>query len=194
MARSSAFGFDRIISTGRHCLAKVLGPTNYSRRIITPATSTRSPLRAKRHIQSHSLFTNVWLNSSDGDSDNKFPAIGGGGGIPGDYLSGGAASNVLNIWQKFAQASSTVRHCGGYEIKIERCFVFRTSGPGSGMVIHRGGGVFLRLGWGFRVSAQSRRLPASFASKKKSSPTRRQESCGQIGCLTVTRLETVYVL
>ncbi|KPM46190.1 hypothetical protein AK830_g279 [Neonectria ditissima] len=48
------------------------------------------------------LFTNVWMNYVGEDSDNDFPTIVGGGGLPGDYPSGGATSNVLDIWQRFA--------------------------------------------------------------------------------------------
>ncbi|KAM5350921.1 hypothetical protein ACJ41O_003644 [Fusarium nematophilum] len=48
------------------------------------------------------LFTNVWMNYVGDDSDNDFPTVAGGGGHPGDYPSGGATSNVLDIWQRFA--------------------------------------------------------------------------------------------
>ena len=52
-------------------------------------------------------------------------------------------------------SSPVVCRLGGYELTIERCFVFGRPGPGSGMVIHRGGGVFLLIGWGFQVVARS---------------------------------------
>jgi hypothetical protein len=48
------------------------------------------------------LYTNVWMNYMAGDNDNDFPIIAGGGGLPGDYPSGGAISNVLDIWLRFA--------------------------------------------------------------------------------------------
>lgn len=48
-----------------------------------------------------------------------------------------------------------VKHWGGYEITIERCFVFGKAGPGAGMVIHLGGPKFLLIGWGFQVRARS---------------------------------------
>jgi hypothetical protein len=48
------------------------------------------------------LYTNVWMNYVGSDGDNQFPNIAGGGGFPGDYPSGGAVVNVLDIWQKYA--------------------------------------------------------------------------------------------
>jgi hypothetical protein len=48
------------------------------------------------------LYTNVWLNYVADDSNNDFPIVAGGGGMPGDYPSGGATSNVLDIWIRFA--------------------------------------------------------------------------------------------
>ncbi|KAH7090821.1 beta-galactosidase [Paraphoma chrysanthemicola] len=48
------------------------------------------------------LYTNVWQNYAGDDSDNEFPVVVGGGGMPGDYPSGGAISDVLDIWLKFA--------------------------------------------------------------------------------------------
>ncbi|KAL2816225.1 glycoside hydrolase superfamily [Aspergillus cavernicola] len=48
------------------------------------------------------LYTNVWQNYVGEDDDNDFPVIAGGGGLPGDYPSGGGTTNVLDIWQKFA--------------------------------------------------------------------------------------------
>ncbi|KAF2024401.1 hypothetical protein EK21DRAFT_104661 [Setomelanomma holmii] len=49
-----------------------------------------------------SLYTNVWQNYAGDDSDNDFPVVVGGGGMPGDYPSGGAISDVLDIWLQFA--------------------------------------------------------------------------------------------
>jgi hypothetical protein len=43
----------------------------------------------------------------------------------------------------------------GYEITVERAFVFGHPGPVAGMVIHQGGPNFLLIGWGFQVRARS---------------------------------------
>jgi hypothetical protein len=48
------------------------------------------------------LYTNVWQNYAGDNSDNDFPIVVGGGGMPGDYPSGGGISDVLDIWLKFA--------------------------------------------------------------------------------------------
>lgn len=48
------------------------------------------------------LFTNVWLNNDGDDRDSSFPPMASGGGIPGDYPSGGPLSNVLDIWMAFS--------------------------------------------------------------------------------------------
>lgn len=48
------------------------------------------------------LYTNVWMNYVGADGDNEFPTVAGGGGYPGDYPSGGAVSNVFDIWMTFA--------------------------------------------------------------------------------------------
>ncbi|KAL2213106.1 glycoside hydrolase [Sarocladium strictum] len=217
------------------------------------------------------LYTNVWLDYVGDDSDNDFPLVAGGGGVPGDYPAGGATSNVLDIWQKFApsldfvapdvyltdysatcnryrhrnqplfipeqrrdeygvrriwiaygtyaalgtspfgidtlepatnpftkhygllksvapivlEAQRTpdssvgfcfdelnedgsdpskpiIKHWGGYEVTIERCFVFGKAGTGSGMVIHQGDGKFLLIGWGFQVRAKALSPKATF--------------------------------
>jgi hypothetical protein len=47
-------------------------------------------------------YTNVWMNYLGEDSENDFPIVVGGGGMPGDYPSGGAVSNVIDIWMHFA--------------------------------------------------------------------------------------------
>ncbi|KAF5646090.1 DNA recombination protein [Fusarium tjaetaba] len=217
-------------------------------------------------------YTNMWMNYAGDDSDNDFPVIVGGGDMPGDYPSGGAVSNVMDIWMQFApnldflgpdiylndygkscakyrhrnqplfvpemrrdeygvrriwiafgshaaigtspfgvdtvdpadspltkhyallksvsaiileaqrQRNSSVGFCfdeiascesksisqpikrswGGFDITIDRCFVFGKAGTGSGMVIHRGGGKFLLIGWGFHVSAKSTSQNATF--------------------------------
>lgn len=44
------------------------------------------------------LYANVWQNYAGDNTDNDFPIIAGGGGKPGDYPSGGATTNVLDIW------------------------------------------------------------------------------------------------
>ena len=48
------------------------------------------------------LYTNVWQNYVGADGENSFPIIAGGGGLPGNYPSGGGVSNVLDIWKTFA--------------------------------------------------------------------------------------------
>ncbi|KAH8680420.1 glycoside hydrolase superfamily [Ilyonectria robusta] len=209
-------------------------------------------------------YTNMWMNYAGEDSDNDFPVVVGGGGMPGDYPSGGAVSNVMDIWMEFApaldflgpdiylndyngscakyrhkgqplfipeqrrddhgarriwiaygtyaamgvapfgvdtvdpsenpftkhygllksvsaivleaqrqpnksvgfcfdelpegvlthDASTSVRRVwANFEIIIEPCFVFGKSGTGAGMVIDRGQGKFLLIGWGFQVRA-----------------------------------------
>jgi hypothetical protein len=210
-------------------------------------------------------YTNLWMNYSGQDSDNDFPVVVGGGGMPGDYPSGGAVSNVMDVWMRFAPQldflgpdvylndyersctkyrhrnqplfipeqrrdeygarriwiaygshaamgvapfgvdtvdpeespftkhygllksvsaivleaqrlqdasigfcfdeipdgasgglSSPVRKTwGDFELTIDRCFVFGKPGPGAGMVINRGDGKFLLIGWGFQVSAKA---------------------------------------
>jgi hypothetical protein len=44
---------------------------------------------------------------------------------------------------------------GDWSLTVSRCFVFGRPGPGSGIVIHRGGGRFLLIGWGFHVAGKS---------------------------------------
>jgi len=48
------------------------------------------------------FYVNVWQNYADEDSDNNWPVVAGGGGVPGDYPSGGAVRNVFDIWMHFA--------------------------------------------------------------------------------------------
>ncbi|KAL8284374.1 hypothetical protein RB597_001614 [Gaeumannomyces tritici] len=55
-----------------------------------------------------------------------------------------------------------VKHWGGYEVTIERCFVFGRPGDGTGMVVHRGGGRFLLIGYGFQVRARATSARATF--------------------------------
>jgi hypothetical protein len=217
-------------------------------------------------------YTNMWMNYAGDDTDNGFPVIVGGGGMPGDYPSGGAVSNVMDVWMHFAPnldflgpdiylndydkscakyrhrnqplfvpeqrrdeygarrmwiaygshaamgvapfgvdtvepadnpftkhygllksvsaivleaqrlpkssvgfcfdeipngASNNISHpvkrsWGDFDITIDRCFVFGKPGPGAGMVIHRGHGKFLLIGWGFHVSAKSSLRNATF--------------------------------
>ncbi|KAI1371365.1 glycoside hydrolase superfamily [Hypoxylon crocopeplum] len=218
------------------------------------------------------MYTNTWMNYAGENSDNTFPIVAGGGGMPGDYPSGGPVSNVLDIWQKFAPnldfispdiylndyeslcvkyrhrnqplfipeqkrddygarriwiaygsyaalgaspfgidtvkpkhnpftkhfgllssvsalvleaqrnpgssvgfcfdelpdgavvnpAKPVIRRWGDFEIIIEPCFVFGKRDAGAGMVIHRGGGRFLLIGWGFQVRAKSLYPKATF--------------------------------
>ncbi|EJT73593.1 hypothetical protein GGTG_07449 [Gaeumannomyces tritici R3-111a-1] len=55
-----------------------------------------------------------------------------------------------------------VKHWGGYEVTIERCFVFGRPGDGAGMGVHRGGGRFLLIGYGFQVRARATSARATF--------------------------------
>lgn len=214
------------------------------------------------------LYANVWMNYVGFDSTAHLVATPvGGGGLPGDYPSGGAVSNVLDVWQKFAPhldfiapdvylndyekscaryrhrnqplfipeqrrddygarrvwiafgsyaalgtapfgidtlepetnpftkhygllksvapivleaqrnpnssvgfcfdevpegypktpdtSPKIVREWGGFEVTIERCFVFGKPDTASGMVIHKGDGKFLLIGKGFQVRAKA---------------------------------------
>ncbi|KAH8640973.1 hypothetical protein IG631_03914 [Alternaria alternata] len=57
---------------------------------------------AGKSVYTIPLYTNVWQNYAGEDADNDTPIVVGGGGEPGDYPSGGATSNVLDIWLRFA--------------------------------------------------------------------------------------------
>ncbi|KAH6874037.1 glycoside hydrolase superfamily [Thelonectria olida] len=218
-------------------------------------------------------YTNMWMNYVGEDADNDFPIVVGGGGMPGDYPSGGAVSNVMDVWMRFApeldflgpdiylnnydrscakyrhhnqplfvpeqrrddygarriwiaygtyaamgvapfgvdtvepsdnpftkhygllksvsaivleaqrHPNTSVGFCfdelpqgvstsdpsdvvrrvwGDFDITIERCFVFGKPGPGAGMVLHRGHGKFLLIGWGFQVRAKAVDQNSSF--------------------------------
>jgi hypothetical protein len=217
------------------------------------------------------LYTNVWQNCAEEDIDSDVPIVAGGGGEPGDYPSGGATTNVLDIWIKFAQeldfiapdiylndysslcakyrhrinplfipeqrrdeygvrriwiaygtfqallaspfgidtlepesnpftkhygllsqvsqivleaqrnpgrsvgfcfdeltgtsdpSKPIIQTFGDWTVTIERCFVFGKPGTSSGMVIHRGGGHFLLIGWGFQVKAHCTRPNTRFS-------------------------------
>lgn len=50
----------------------------------------------------------------------------------------------------------------GYEVIVERAFVFGKPGPGAGIVIHQGEGKFLCAGWGFNVSFKSTNPKSTF--------------------------------
>ncbi|KAJ3533826.1 hypothetical protein NM208_g7806 [Fusarium decemcellulare] len=52
-------------------------------------------------------------------------------------------------------AKPVVHTFGGYEITIDRSFVFGKPGPGEGLIIHQGGGKFLLIGFGFQVKARA---------------------------------------
>ncbi|KAF2130497.1 glycoside hydrolase family 35 protein [Dothidotthia symphoricarpi CBS 119687] len=51
---------------------------------------------------------------------------------------------------------------GGFEVIIERAFVFGKPGPGAGMVIYQGDGKFLCAGWGFNLSFKSTNPKSTF--------------------------------
>lgn len=44
---------------------------------------------------------------------------------------------------------------GGFEVTVERAFVFGKPGPGAGMIIHQGDGKFMCAGWGFNLYFKS---------------------------------------
>ncbi|KAG9767210.1 glycoside hydrolase, partial [Aureobasidium melanogenum] len=48
------------------------------------------------------LYTNVWQNVINSDTDADTLPIAGGGSQPGDYPSGGGVVDVLDVWQIFA--------------------------------------------------------------------------------------------
>lgn len=55
------------------------------------------------------LYTNVWQNNFAPDTDGTGgPIVAGGGNIPGDYPSGGAVTQVLDIWMGFAPTLSFI--------------------------------------------------------------------------------------
>ncbi|KAI8723128.1 hypothetical protein NCS52_00167900 [Fusarium sp. LHS14.1] len=59
-------------------------------------------------------------------------------------------------------SKAIIRQWGGFEIIIERCFVFGKPGTGSGIVIHKGDGKFLLIGKGFQIRARSLNPKATF--------------------------------
>jgi hypothetical protein len=46
-----------------------------------------------------------------------------------------------------------VRCFGGFELTVDRAFVFGKPGPGEGIIIHQGNGKFWLIGWGFHCSS-----------------------------------------
>ncbi|KAI1774310.1 glycoside hydrolase [Hypoxylon cercidicola] len=66
------------------------------------ATYVNEVAAAGKAVYPIPLYTNTWMNYVGDNSDNAFPVVAGGGGMPGDYPSGGPVSNVIDIWQKFA--------------------------------------------------------------------------------------------
>src|SRR5690606_15090979 len=71
------------------------------------------------------LYTNVWMNDvgAGGPARPAAATPGGGGGFPGDYPSGGAVSNVLDVWQRFAPHLDFIApdiYLGDYEASCAR--------------------------------------------------------------------------
>lgn len=67
------------------------------------ATYVNEVAAAGKAVYPIPLYTNTWMNyAGDNNADTAFPVVAGGGGIPGDYPSGGPVANVLDVWQKFA--------------------------------------------------------------------------------------------
>lgn len=50
------------------------------------------------------MFANFWQNYGEDQMAMQYPTLAGGGDLPGDYPSGGAVSNVLDVWMEFAPA------------------------------------------------------------------------------------------
>lgn len=48
------------------------------------------------------LYTNVWQNVDSEDGNSSSPIVAGGGGVPGDFPSGGGVIHVIDVWQLFA--------------------------------------------------------------------------------------------
>ncbi|RYO28748.1 hypothetical protein AA0111_g6511 [Alternaria arborescens] len=63
--------------------------------------------------------------------------------------------------QKISEKPRT-KTMGGFQVIIERAFVFGKPGPGAGMVIHQGDGKFLCAGWGFNLSFKSANPKSTF--------------------------------
>lgn len=74
------------------------------------------------------LYTNVWQNYADEDSDNNFPVVVGGGGVPGDYPSGGAVRNVFDIWMHFAPSLDFIAPDVYLNDYATSCAAYRHSG------------------------------------------------------------------
>lgn len=79
------------------------------------------------------MYTNVWMNYAGDDGENDFPLVVGGGGMPGDYPSGGGVANVLDIWQMFAPSldfiapdiylNNYTSSCGHYRHRDQPLFI-----------------------------------------------------------------------
>lgn len=50
------------------------------------------------------MFANFWQNYGEDHMAKQYATLAGGGDLPGDYPSGGAVSNVIDIWMRFAPA------------------------------------------------------------------------------------------
>lgn len=48
------------------------------------------------------MFANFWQNYGEDQMAKQYPTLAGGGDLPGDYPSGGAVSNVLDVWMDLA--------------------------------------------------------------------------------------------
>ncbi|KAJ4357715.1 uncharacterized protein N0V89_002291 [Didymosphaeria variabile] len=57
---------------------------------------------------------------------------------------------------------SWTKKMGGFDVIVDRAFVFGKPGPGAGMVIHQGDGKFLCVGWGFNVYFKSTNPKSTF--------------------------------
>ncbi|RDW60104.1 hypothetical protein BP5796_11710 [Coleophoma crateriformis] len=79
---------------------------------------------------------------------------------------------------------SWVQVLGDFEITVERSFVFGKPGAGAGMVIHKGNGKYLLIGWGFQVTWKSTDPKSTFTGILYSE----EKEVGKNGDLTTGRV------
>ncbi|KAG7414948.1 hypothetical protein Forpi1262_v016810 [Fusarium oxysporum f. sp. raphani] len=102
MPRRLGFGGDR-----KSTWAETFGESPYTDELFMAYHYARyvdTVARAGKKEYPLPMFCNFWQNYNGEGSDNDFPVLAGGGGMPGDYPSGGGISNVLDIWMHFATA------------------------------------------------------------------------------------------
>ncbi|KAF2034479.1 glycoside hydrolase [Setomelanomma holmii] len=80
---------------------------------------------------------------------------------PGEML--GFFFDELAEGQKIKEKPWT-KVMGGFEVIVERAFVYGKPGPGAGIVIYQGDGKFLCAGWGFNLNFKATNPKATFTS------------------------------